>query len=79
MIVAMVVTAGKQKSRFGVSHASDIVCFPVFNIRINSWLGLIGYVLTARMGRITDTCCFCPHSVCADFYQRCLPSHSFAT
>ena len=36
MIVAMVVTAGKQKSRFGISHTSDIVCFPVFKIRIKT-------------------------------------------
>jgi len=36
MMVAMVVTAGKQKSRFGISHTSDIVCFPVFKIRIKT-------------------------------------------
>jgi len=40
MIVAMVVTAGKQKSRFGIIHTEDIVCFPVFKIRIKTdvWL-----------------------------------------
>jgi len=39
MIIAMVVTAGKQKSRFGVSHTSDIVWFPVFKIRIKQLVG----------------------------------------
>jgi hypothetical protein len=33
MIFAMVVTAGKQKSRCGISRTSDIVCFPMFKIR----------------------------------------------
>jgi hypothetical protein len=36
MIVAMVATAGKQKSRFVISHTSDIVCFPMFKIRIKT-------------------------------------------
>jgi len=36
MIVAIVVTAGKQKSRFGISHTEDIVCFPVFKMRIKA-------------------------------------------
>jgi hypothetical protein len=36
MIVAMVLTAGKQKSSFVISHTSEIVCFPVFKTRIKT-------------------------------------------
>jgi hypothetical protein len=39
MIVAIVVTAGKEKSRFAIGHTSAIVYFPLFEIRIQilSW------------------------------------------
>ena len=73
MIVTMVLTAGKQNSRFGIIGTSDIVCLPLFTIKIKtgSW-GRLGMCLGhGRTDRQTDKCCLCPQSFWADLYQRC--------
>jgi hypothetical protein len=85
MTVAMVVTAAKRKSRFDISHTSDIVCFRVFKIRIKTFgwdrsvVCLEHVWMDRQTDRMTDTCCLCPQSVCAAWLQSCLPSHTFAT